>query len=183
MNENTKRYLEYCPSTESIILKPNGYKLAQRVNGKWVCDADRAFPVKIVMYTFQKIFTDHEVCWGNPINLLNYLNEQLDIDFLYVQDLGMRAAKYGKDTSSCPYKVNSEKANIWMDGFISYGKDSGEIKPYQSFIATGLGAFSDLGFEVSEINKNMMIAVGELPKGGCPILITRSQAKEFFNFS
>ncbi len=63
--------LTYQESTETIRQMPQNYLIAEKINGKWVCDPDPAADKELVLRVFNEIFDHHTSRWGTGLQLLS----------------------------------------------------------------------------------------------------------------
>ena len=173
------RKLEYCESSQTLRLLPNNYLLAQKQNRSWICAPDAAIPDELAQATFKAIFACHDIKWGEPELLLKHLNSVLDVNQVYFEFLGAKAARANKDESDCPCGFGTDEVGMWLKGYRLH-LESVKSNPYHSFKALGRGPMGDFGVEVCEMNGDMLVIAEDGIEGGYPIHITKQQAINFF---
>lgn len=63
--------LTYQETNETIRQMPQNYIIAEKINGKWICDPDPAADKKLVLRVFNELFDNHNSRWGTGLNLLS----------------------------------------------------------------------------------------------------------------
>jgi hypothetical protein len=113
-------FIKYDESSETLRLMPHNYLIACNGKGRWICDNDGAIPCSLAVAVFKAIKMNHGIEFGKPELLVDFLNENIDVQAVYYRGKGAMVADGNYMDKSCPFEKGSKEFDWWTEGFKNF---------------------------------------------------------------